>query len=193
MSAIPHPAIARWTMPKFPLNSTMRATAVLLSISSQCFGIQSRSSMRKMQGPFTRDRYLYDFQILFGFSDPLPLVIFRNQLNLLPLSAYWGHGCQMAKAIFLDRMCLALRASGLWLRYATLQNLIPSFPWIAPPRPPPCHNPRKGRDQILPSGNLGRRPDRRKTALERETFGRGADKWAKRVSPEPFSEEGFIS
>ena len=50
-------------------------------------------------------------------------------------------------------MCLALRASGLWLRYATLQNLIPSFPWIAPPRPPPWRNPRKGRDQILPSGN----------------------------------------
>ena len=24
--------------------------------------------------------------------------------------------------------CLALRASRLWLRYATLQNLIPSFP-----------------------------------------------------------------
>ena len=51
-------------------------------------------------------------------------------------------------------MCLALRASGLWLRYAVLQNLIPSFPWIAPPRPPPWGNPRKGRDQILPSGNL---------------------------------------
>ena len=34
-----------------------------------------------------------------------------------------------------------------------LQNWIPSFPWIAPPRPPPWHNPRKGRDQILPSGN----------------------------------------
>ncbi len=50
-------------------------------------------------------------------------------------------------------MCLALRATGLWLRYATLQNLIPSFPWIAPPRPPPWRNPRKGRDQILPSGN----------------------------------------
>ena len=44
-------------------------------------------------------------------------------------------------------MCLALRASGLWLRYARLQNLIPSFP-------PPWRNPRKGRDQILPSGNL---------------------------------------
>ena len=43
----------------------------------------------------------------------------------------------------------------LWLRYATLQNLIPSFLWIAPPTPPPWRNPRKGRDQILPSGNLG--------------------------------------
>ena len=39
----------------------------------------------------------------------------------------------MAIARFLDCMCLALRASGLWLRCATLQNLIPSFPWIAPP------------------------------------------------------------
>ena len=58
-------------------------------------------------------------------------------------------GCQMAIAGFLDRMCLALRASGLCPRYATLQNLIPSCPWIAPPRPPPWRNPRKGRDQIL--------------------------------------------
>ena len=48
----------------------------------------------------------------------------------------WKHSCQMAIAWFLDRMCLALRASGQWLRYAWLQNLIPSFPWIAPPRPP---------------------------------------------------------
>ena len=39
----------------------------------------------------------------------------------------------MAIARFLDCMCSALRASGLWLRYATLQNLIPSFPWIVPP------------------------------------------------------------
>ena len=45
----------------------------------------------------------------------------------------WEHGCQMAIArFFLDRMCLALRASGLWLRYTALQNLIPSFPWMAP-------------------------------------------------------------
>ena len=43
---------------------------------------------------------------------------------------------------------------GLWARYATLQGLIPSFPWIAPPCPPPWSNPRKGKDQILPSGNL---------------------------------------
>ena len=48
----------------------------------------------------------------------------------------------MVIAGFLDPMCLALPASGLWLRYATLQN-------------PPWRNPRKGRDQILPSGNLG--------------------------------------
>ena len=33
------------------------------------------------------------------------------------------------------------------------QNLTPSFPWIAPPHPPPWCNPRKGRDQTLLSGN----------------------------------------
>ena len=43
------------------------------------------------------------------------------------------HGCQTATARFLDQMCLALLASGLRLCYASLQNLIPSFPWIAPP------------------------------------------------------------
>ena len=48
-------------------------------------------------------------------------------------------------------MCLALGASRLWLRYAALQNLIPSFPCA--PHPPPWRNPRKGRNQILPSGN----------------------------------------
>ena len=64
------------------------------------------------------------------------------------------HGYQMAIAWSLDCMCLALWASGLWLRYATLQNLIPSFPWIAPPCSPPWCNPRKGRHQILQSGNL---------------------------------------
>ena len=67
-----------------------------------------------------------------------------------PLST--SHGFQLAIARFLDRICLALRASRLWLRYATLQNLIPSFPWIAPGRRAWGRNPRKGRDQILPSG-----------------------------------------
>ena len=65
------------------------------------------------------------------------------------------HCCQLAIAGCLDHMCLALWASGLWPCYAALQNLIPSFPWIAPPRPPPWRNPREGRDQILPSGNHG--------------------------------------
>ena len=59
----------------------------------------------------------------------------------------------MATARFLDRTCLTLRASGLWLRYATLQNFIPSFPWIAPGWRAWGRNPRKGRHQILPSGN----------------------------------------
>ena len=47
--------------------------------------------------------------------------------------------------------------SGFWTMapLPMLQNLIPSFPYIAPPRPPPWFNPRKGRDLILPSGNLG--------------------------------------
>ena len=63
------------------------------------------------------------------------------------------HGCQMAIAKFLGRMCWPF---GL-LDYgsATLQNLIPSSPWIVPPRPPPWRNPRNGRHQILPCGNLG--------------------------------------
>ena len=42
-------------------------------------------------------------------------------------------------------MCLALRASGLWLRYATLQNLIPSFLWIAPGWRAWGRNPREGK------------------------------------------------
>ena len=33
-----------------------------------------------------------------------------------------GHGCQIAIARLLDCMCLALRASGIWLHYPTPQN-----------------------------------------------------------------------
>ena len=45
------------------------------------------------------------------------------------------HGCQMAIARFSNCTCLALRASRLWLRYATLQNLIPflSLDWAPTP------------------------------------------------------------
>ena len=39
------------------------------------------------------------------------------------------------------------------VKVARWQNLIPSFPWIAPGWRA-RGNPRKGRDQILPSGNL---------------------------------------
>ena len=54
--------------------------------------------------------------------------------NIFPQN--WGiynHGSQMAIAGFLESYVFGLRASGLWLRYAMLENLIPSFPWIAPP------------------------------------------------------------
>ena len=61
------------------------------------------------------------------------------------------HGCQMVIARLLDCMCLALWLEGLWPRYSTLQNLILSLD--CGPRPPPWRNSRKGRDQILPSGN----------------------------------------
>ena len=77
----------------------------------------------------------------------------RSQLSIHSNLNSPVYGGQMAIAGFLDCMCLALWASGLWLRYAALQNLIPSFPWIAHPRPAPWRNPRKGRDHILPSGN----------------------------------------
>ena len=56
----------------------------------------------------------------------------------------------MAIPRLLDSMCLALRASGLWLRYAAKCD-----PFLSLDCPPPWRNPRKGRDQILPSGNLG--------------------------------------
>ena len=49
------------------------------------------------------------------------------------LALYNRDGCQMAIAKFLD--CIwPFGLEGLWLRYTTLQNLIPYFPWIAPGR-----------------------------------------------------------
>ena len=42
------------------------------------------------------------------------------------------HGCQMAIAKFLDCRLWPFGIEGLWLRNATLQHMIPSFPWIVP-------------------------------------------------------------
>ena len=60
------------------------------------------------------------------------MIVLRVCVFPPPLSSRY-HGCQMTISRFLDCMCLPPWASGLWLRYATLQNLIPTFPWIAPP------------------------------------------------------------
>ena len=65
-------------------------------------------------------------------------LLHQNVTAAFALDSVLLHGCKMAIARFLDRMGLAPRASGLWLRYATLQNLIPFL----------------SLDQILPSGNL---------------------------------------
>ena len=71
----------------------------------------------------------------------IPLILLHCHWSLALLSSRpdWripmpprSHGCQMAIARFFGRRYLALGLEGLWLRYATLQNLIPSFPWIAP-------------------------------------------------------------
>ena len=93
----------------------------------------------------------------------------RTWLRMAPVlneAGYSPQGCQMAITWFLYWMYLAFGLEGLRLRYATLQNLIPSFPWIVPLRPPPRCNPRKGRDQILPSGNLDS-PDLRAAAASK--------------------------
>ena len=64
------------------------------------------------------------------------------------------HGCQMAIARFLDRRCLALRA---WRTMAPLRYAAKFDPFLSLECvlcPPTRRNIRKGRDQILPSGNL---------------------------------------
>ena len=90
------------------------------------------------------------------------------------LLALEGHGCQMAIVIFLDRMCLALRASGRWLRYAAKFDPFLSFDCA---RVEGMGDARKGRDQILPSGNLveGRwRRGRSRDAISRQMDGQAA-------------------
>ena len=90
------------------------------------------------------------------------------------------HGCQMAIAGSLDRMCLALRASGLWLCYAVLQNLIPSFPGIAPGWRAWGRNPRRAIPNFaiwqpwLQGGGVAARARRRPRRMGGPTHGRRA-------------------
>ena len=62
---------------------------------------------------------------------------------------------EVPRSLFSPSNALAVGRSPIGLRnkVARWQNLIPSFPWIAPGWRAGGRNPRKGRDQILPSGN----------------------------------------
>ena len=65
-----------------------------------------------------------------------------------------SHGCQRAIARFLESYVFG--PSGFWtmapLRYDAKFDPFPSLDCAH--RPPPWRNPRRGRDQLLPSGNL---------------------------------------
>ena len=67
------------------------------------------------------------------------------------------HGCQMVIARFKDCRVWPFGLEGLWLRYAPLRYAAKFDPFLSldcAPSPPHWRNPRKGRDQILPSGDL---------------------------------------
>ena len=56
----------------------------------------------------------------------------RSPTHSLPNST--TQGCQMAVDRFFKVVCVwPFGLEGLWLRFVALQNLIPSFPWIATP------------------------------------------------------------
>ena len=116
--------------------------AAMGSISSEQDEAQRSTTGNCLNVPDGYCAVLYDDENCAGWSFNVPT-------GTYDLPWRYRHGCQMAIAGLLDHMCLALRASGLWLRYATLQNWIPSFPWIAPGWRAWGRNPRKGRDQIL--------------------------------------------
>ena len=97
-----------------------------------------------------------------GFPSPFLRLLRLAHLHISHLraaaaTAGRNHGCQMAVAIFLEShvFCPSGFSTMALLRYAAK-----FYPFLSldcpPPRPPPWRNPRKGRDQILPSGNLGR-------------------------------------
>ena len=119
--------------------------AAMGSISSEQDEAQRSTTGNCLNVPDGYCAVLYDDENCAGWSFNVPT-------GTYDLPWRYRHGCQMAIAGLLDHMCLALRASGLWLRYATLQNWIPSFPWIAPGGWRVW-----GRNELLPSGNLGER------------------------------------
>ena len=63
-----------------------------------------------------------------AMNGPVILLQLLRILDLHPLRPLF----RSIVARFLDCTCLALWASGLWLHYAMLQNLIPSFFWTEP-------------------------------------------------------------
>ena len=67
----------------------------------------------------TQQQQQYNYNPVQQQHQPQVAVYHQQQQQLSGV-----HGCQMGSARFLDRKSLALWASGLWLRYATLQNLI---------------------------------------------------------------------
>ena len=70
-----------------------------------------------------RPLLLFDKQLLPSLQNPNTKIECRVSRSVAEWPLWLRHGCQMAIARFLHLMYLALRASGLWLRYNVLQNL----------------------------------------------------------------------
>ena len=90
--------------------------AAMGSISSEQDEAQRSTTGNCLNVPDGYCAVLYDDENCAGWSFNVPT-------GTYDLPWRYRHGCQMAIAGYLDHMCLALRASGLWLRYATLQHL----------------------------------------------------------------------
>ena len=79
---------------------------------------------------------------------------------------------------------------------ATLHNVIPYFPWIVSPALQPWHNPRKGRGQIVPSGNtVNSHNGMEAAAAEKErakTYGRIVPVFARRTRTHPSTHSSLL-
>ena len=73
--------------------------------------------------------------LLNEFLSLTSLLLDLNHNFTVALIRFLSRGCQMAIARFLDCMCLAVRASGLWLRYAA--KLDPFLSLDCAPTPTP--------------------------------------------------------